>query len=375
MSRRIDRRAAARRGAITNAKAPPVPEASRTALPPQPAAAPTVRDDDAPFRRLQALLADDMAAVDALMAQRMQSDHTALIPQVAAHLIGAGGKRLRPLLTLAAARLCGGGGQAAVLLAAAVEFIHNATLLHDDVVDESGKRRGRPTANAAFGNKPSVLVGDFLFARSFQLMVETGDIRVLDALSNAAAVIVEGEVLQLAAANSLAGGEDVYFQVIRGKTAALFEAATRSGAMVAGGTAAQAQALAAYGDALGIAFQIADDILDYGRPGADIGKNAGEDFREGKATLPVLIAHAAAREAGDADALAFWSRVIERREQREGDLAQAMALMTRAGAMDRARARAEAHAARAVESLSAFPAGALRDALTDLAQFVVARGR
>jgi octaprenyl-diphosphate synthase len=326
---------------------------------------------DAPFLRLQALLAPEMARVDALMADRMRSAHTDLIAQVAAHLIGAGGKRLRPLLTLAAAKLCGYDGENHVRLAAAVEFIHNATLLHDDVVDESGKRRGRPTANNVFGNKPSVLVGDFLFARSFQLMVETGRIGVLDVLSNAAAVIVEGEVLQLTAANSLAGGEDVYFRVIRGKTAALFEAATQAGAMVADAPEGQATALAAYGDALGIAFQIADDLLDYGRPGADIGKNAGEDFREGKATLPVLLAF----QRADAAGAAFWRRVIEKRDQREGDLAEALARMAETGALADARDRALAHAARATAALDAFPDGPLKAALADIAEFVVARTR
>jgi octaprenyl-diphosphate synthase len=326
---------------------------------------------DAPFLRLQALLSDQLAQVDALMAARMRSDHTEMIAQVAAHLLGAGGKRLRPLLTLAAARLCGGGGENAVRLAAAVEFIHNATLLHDDVVDESGKRRGRPTANNVFGNKPSVLVGDFLFARSFQLMVETGRIGVLDVLSNAAAVIVEGEVLQLAAERDLSGGEDIYFKVIRGKTAALFEAATRAGAMVANASQAQIDALGVYGDALGIAFQIADDLLDYGRPGADIGKNAGEDFREGKATLPVLVAYARADDEGRA----FWRRVIEKRDQRDGDLAEALRRMSETGALAEARDRALAHAARATEALAAFPDGSMKTALADIADFVVARTR
>jgi octaprenyl-diphosphate synthase len=326
---------------------------------------------DAPFLRLQAQLGDELAQVDTLMMERMRSDHTEMIAQVAAHLLGAGGKRLRPLLTLAAARLCGGGGENAVRLAAAVEFIHNATLLHDDVVDESGKRRGRPTANNVFGNKPSVLVGDFLFARSFQLMVETGRIGVLDVLSNAAAVIVEGEVLQLAAANSLAGGEDVYFKVIRGKTAALFEAATQAGAMVADAPASQVAALAAYGDALGIAFQIADDLLDYGRPGADIGKNAGEDFREGKATLPVLLAF----QRSGADDRAFWRRVIEKRDQREGDLTTALRLMRDSGALADARDRALQYSERAADALAAFPDTPLRTALREIAEFVVARTR
>ncbi len=322
-----------------------------------------------PFERLAALVAADMARVDAEIAARMQSEHTALIPQVAAHLIGAGGKRLRPILTLAAARLCGHDGDAHVKLATAVEFIHNATLLHDDVVDESARRRGRPTANQVFGPKPSVLVGDFLFARSFQLMVETGSIAVLRILSDAAAVIVEGEVLQLAAARSLAGGEAVYLQVIRGKTAALFEAATRSGAVVAGADAQAEQALAAYGDALGLAFQIVDDLLDYSGAAETIGKTPGDDFREGKATLPVLLAHARA----DAEGRAFWARAIEGRDQREGDFETALRLMRETGALAGTRARAEAHAAAAKAALAGFPDTPLRRALADIADFVVAR--
>jgi octaprenyl-diphosphate synthase len=337
--------------------------------PAHPTPEPAVRAAEGPFERLAALVADDMARVNAEIAARMQSEHTALIPQVATHLIGAGGKRLRPILTLAAARLCGYRGDSHVKLATAVEFIHNATLLHDDVVDESERRRGRPTANQVFGPKPSVLVGDFLFARSFQLMVETGSIRVLDILSNAAAVIVEGEVLQLSASRSLEGGEPVYLQVIRGKTAALFEAATQSGAVVAGVGAAQERALAAYGDALGLAFQIVDDLIDYTGTAETIGKTPGDDFREGKATLPVLLAH----EAGDAAERAFWTRVIEGRDQRAGDFAEALALMDRRGALAATRARADGYAAQAKAALAAFPDAPLRRALSDIADFVVAR--
>jgi octaprenyl-diphosphate synthase len=321
------------------------------------------------FERLFALVAPEMAQVDALILERMDSAHTKLIPQVASHLIGAGGKRLRPILTLAAAKLCGYHGSAHLKLATAVEFIHNATLLHDDVVDDSERRRGRATANTVFGPKPSVLVGDFLFARSFQLMVETGSLDVLRILSDAAAVIVEGEVLQLAAARDMSGGEAVYYQVIRGKTAALFEAATRSGAMVAGADAAAVEALATYGDALGVAFQIVDDLLDYGGTSAALGKNAGDDFREGKATLPVLLAAAQA----DAEEAAFWRRVIERRDQQEGDLAHALDLMQRHGALAGTRARAEVEAARAKAALGVFPDSPLRRALEDIAGFVVAR--
>ncbi len=321
------------------------------------------------FERLQALVAEDMERVNAEIARRMHSEHTKLIPQVADYLIGAGGKRLRPILALAAARLCGYQGDKHVLVATSVEFIHNATLLHDDVVDESDLRRGKPAAHKAFGSKPSVLVGDFLFARAFQLMVATESVEVLGVVSAAAAVIIEGEVLQLTAANSLAGGEAVYFEVIRGKTAALFEAATRAGAMVADAPREQVEALGVYGDALGVAFQIADDLLDYGGASAALGKNAGDDFREGKATLPVLLAHARA----DAEEAAFWKRVIEKRDQREGDLERALEIMTRRGALADTRARALEQAQRARAALEAFPESEMCAALTDIVDFVVAR--
>ena len=321
------------------------------------------------FERLSALVAEDMVRVDALILERMDSRHTKLIPQVASHLIGAGGKRLRPILTLAAAGLCGYRGGDHVKVATAIEFIHNATLLHDDVVDESERRRGRATANSVFGSKPSVLVGDFLFARAFQLLVETGKMEVLRVVSDAAAVIVEGEVLQLAAANDLSGGEPVYLEVIRGKTAALFEAATHGGALVAGAGPEAVEALTLYGDALGIAFQIVDDLLDYGGVSAVLGKNAGDDFREGKATLPVLLAYARA----DADEADFWRRVIEKHEQTPDDLGRALDILHRRGALRDTRARAEAEADRARAALAVFPEGPLREALSDIAQFVVAR--
>ena len=227
----------------------------------------------------------------------MASQHAPRIPEVTAHLIGAGGKRLRPLLTLAAAHLCGYSGPFHIHLAATVEFIHTATLLHDDVVDKSAQRRGRPTANLLWDNKTSVLVGDYLFARSFQLMTETGSLRVLDILANASATIAEGEVLQLTAAQDLSTTEDVYLQVVRGKTAALFSAATEVGGEIAGATAAHTKALYQYGDALGICFQIVDDLLDY--QGSDAtGKNIGDDFRECKLTLPLIKAVAKADATG-----------------------------------------------------------------------------
>ncbi|KGJ16311.1 polyprenyl synthetase family protein [Paracoccus sanguinis] len=322
-----------------------------------------------PLDRLAAVLAPDMAAVNALIRTRMESRHAPRIPEVTAHLVEAGGKRVRPLLTLAAARLLGYEGSHHHLLAATVEFIHTATLLHDDVVDESRQRRGRPTANLLWDNKSSVLVGDYLFARSFQLMTETGSMRVMEILSNAAATIAEGEVLQLTAAQDLATTEDIYLQVVRGKTAALFSAATEVGGVIAGGTPAQVAALYDYGDALGIAFQIVDDILDYSGATETIGKNTGDDFRERKLTLPVIKAVARA----DADERAFWDRTIARGDQQDGDLEQALALLARHGAIEAARADALGWAARARTALEALPEGELRGLLSELADFVVAR--
>jgi octaprenyl-diphosphate synthase len=256
-----------------------------------------------------------------------------------------------------------------VRLAATVEFIHTATLLHDDVVDESAQRRGRPTANLLWDNKSSVLVGDYLFSRSFQLMVETGSLRVLDILSNASATIAEGEVLQLSAAQDLRTDEAIYMKVIRGKTAALFSAATEVGGVIAGAPEDQVQALFTYGDALGIAFQIVDDLLDYGGTSAVIGKNTGDDFRERKLTLPVIKAVAKA----SAEEREFWRRVIEKGDQRDGDLDYAMALLTRHGTMEATRDEALDWAAKAKDALTALPPHALRDMLSDLADYVVAR--
>jgi octaprenyl-diphosphate synthase len=324
-----------------------------------------------PHDRLAQALAGDMAAVNDVIRDRMASRHAPRIPQVTAHLVEAGGKRLRPMLTLAAARMLGYAGDHHVKLAATVEFIHTATLLHDDVVDESARRRGRPTANLLWDNKSSVLVGDYLFARSFQLMIETGSLRVLDILADASATIAEGEVLQLTAAQNLATDDAIYAQVIRGKTAALFAAACEVGGVVAGGTAAQVAALRTYGDALGMAFQIVDDLLDYGGTDAAIGKNTGDDFRERKVTLPVIKAVARA----DADERAFWERVIEKGDQRDGDLEQARAIMARHGAMAAARDDALGWAAAARGALDALPTHPLRDMLADLAAYVVARLR
>ncbi len=322
-----------------------------------------------PHERMQAALADDLAAVGVLIRDRMASKHAPRIPEVTAHLVEAGGKRVRPMLTLAAARLCGYVGDAHQKLAATVEFIHTATLLHDDVVDESEKRRGRPTANLLWDNKSSILVGDYLFARAFQLMVETGNLQVLNILSNASAVIAEGEVLQLTTAMNLATTEDIYLQVIRGKTAALFEAACEVGGVIAGRPEDQVRALATYGDGLGIAFQMVDDLLDWGGNTGAIGKNTGDDFRERKLTLPVIRAVARA----DADERAFWVRTIEKGDQRDGDLDQALALLTAHGTLEETRIEALGWAARSRAALDILPDHPLRDMMGDLADYVVAR--
>jgi octaprenyl-diphosphate synthase len=322
-----------------------------------------------PHERLAEALADEMTAVNALIREKMASEHAPRIPEVTAHLVEAGGKRLRPMLTLASAVMCGYPGPFHVHLAATVEFIHTATLLHDDVVDESEQRRGRPTANLLWDNQSSVLVGDYLFARSFQLMTETGNMRVLRILSDAAATIAEGEVLQLTAARNLATTEAIYLQVVRGKTAALFSAATEVGGVIAGAHEALVRALFDYGDALGIAFQIADDLLDYQGDAAATGKNVGDDFRERKLTLPVIKAVAQATE----EERAFWVRTIEKGRQEEGDLDEALRLMAKYRTLEATRDDANLWAAKARTAIGTLPAHPIRDMLHDLADYVVAR--
>ena len=329
-----------------------------------------VRDGEDALSRLAALVAEDMEDCNRVIVARMQSP-VELIPRLAAHLVAAGGKRIRPMLTIAAARLAGYRGRRHVNLAACVEFIHTATLLHDDVVDESELRRGQASANALFGNKASVLVGDFLFARAFSLMVEDGSLDVLRILSDASATISEGEVLQLTIQNDLSADEATYLQVIEGKTAALFAAAAEVGAVVAGRGAAEQAALRAYGHNLGVAFQLVDDALDYAADQAALGKTVGDDFREGKITLPVLLAHA----AGDEAERAFWHRTIEAREQRDGDLDHAIALLARHGAIAGTIARAREYASRALDGLAPFPDGPIRRALADVVEFCVSRAR
>src|SRR6185437_4555871 len=315
------------------------------------------------------LLKGDLERVNALIVARMHSP-VALIPQLAGHIVSAGGKRLRPMLTLASARLCGYRGDRHLALAAAVEFIHTATLLHDDVVDASDLRRGRDTANAVWGNKPAVLVGDFLFARSFQLMVDDGSLRVLEILSRTASVIAEGEVHQLMTANDTTTTEAAYLEVIEAKTAALFAAASRIGAVIAERPPAEEAAMEAFGRNLGIAYQLVDDMLDFSARQSEFGKSVGDDFRDGKITLPILIALA----RGDAEERAFWRRTLEDGDQGAGDLERAIRLVERRGALSETLARAISYADAAIAALAIFPDSPLRRALEGTAGFVTQRG-
>jgi octaprenyl-diphosphate synthase len=333
----------------------------------------SARDDDTKkpttLDRLTALLKSDLDRVNTLIIERMHSP-VALIPELAGHIVAAGGKRLRPMLTLATARMCGYRGDRHLALAAAVEFIHTATLLHDDVVDASDLRRGLATANAVWGNKASVLVGDFLFSRAFQLMVEDGSLKVLGILSEASAIIAEGEVLQLVTSNDTDTTEEAYLAVIQAKTAQLFAAASRIGAVLGDRPAVEEDALAAYGRNLGIAFQLVDDMLDYSARQAELGKTVGDDFREGKITLPVVLAW---RHAGDAER-AFWRRTLEDLDQQEGDLAHAIELMNRHGTLRATLERAGHYGEAARRSLVPFRDGPEKRALDEVVEFCLARG-
>lgn len=324
---------------------------------------------EAALDTLASLVADDITAVNQLIIQRMES-HVPLIPQLAGHIIAAGGKRLRPILTLATARLCGYEGQRQLKLAACVEFIHTATLLHDDVVDASDLRRGEPSANALFGNQPSVLVGDFLFSRAFQLMVEDGSIDVLRILSNASAIIAEGEVLQLTTTSDTATSEQAYLEVVRAKTAELFAAACRLGAVVNGRPASEEEALRTFGLNLGIAFQIADDVLDYAAESSRLGKTVGDDFREGKITLPVILAMHRGSEAERQ----FWHRTLDQRDQRDGDLTHAQDILHRHNTLRDAIERARHYGAIARDALGLFDDHPVKEALLDIIDFTVERG-
>ena len=317
---------------------------------------------------LLALVAPGLHAVNAVILDRMQSD-IPLIPELAGHLIAGGGKRLRPMLTLASAALLDYPGTRHHKLAAAVEFIHTATLLHDDVVDNSDLRRGRHTANLIWGNPASVLVGDFLFSRAFELMVEDGSLKVLRILSRASAVIAEGEVNQLTAQRQIRIGEDRYLAIIGAKTAALFAAACRIAAVVAERDEEAEEALDAYGRNLGIAFQLVDDAIDYVSDEAVMGKEVGDDFRDGKVTLPVILAYA----RGTAEERSFWEAAITGQRSSDADLAHAKALLDRHGAIADTLERARHYAQRAIDAIAVFPAGHARSAMEEAALFAVAR--
>jgi octaprenyl-diphosphate synthase len=317
---------------------------------------------------LSALVAGDMALVNKTILSRTGSD-VAMIPEVANHLISSGGKRLRPILTLATAGLCGYREEGHVKLAAAVEFMHTATLLHDDVVDESDLRRGKAAARVLWGNEASVLVGDFLLGQAFKMMVEVGSLPCLDVLSTAAAVIAEGEVMQLSAAKDTETSEDSYLAVIRAKTAALFAAACEVGPILAKRGKAEIEACRGYGANLGIAFQLIDDALDYGGSSAKLGKNVGDDFREGKITLPVVLSF----RRGTPTEREFWKRTLERGELAEGDLEIAFSTMKKHRAIEDTIERARHYGAMARDSLELFPASPWKYALLDAVEFAVQR--
>ena len=317
---------------------------------------------------LLALVANDMNGVNAVILDRMQSK-VMLIPELAGHLIAGGGKRMRPMLTLACASLLGYPGTRHHKLAAAVEFIHTATLLHDDVVDSSGMRRGKRTANLIWGNPASVLVGDFLFSRAFELMVEDGSLKVLRILSHASAVIAEGEVEQLTAQRQIETGEEQYLTIISSKTAALFAAACRVSPVVAEASEDAELALESFGKNLGIAFQLTDDVIDYASDVATMGKGVGDDFRDGKMTLPVILAYA----RGNEEERAFWRCAIGGDKTGDADLARAIGLLRSTGALADTVEHARHYGRRAIDALAMFPASKAKSALTETVEFAVAR--
>ena len=322
-----------------------------------------------PLDKIAGTLSADMEAVDSVIVENMQSS-VALIPQLAGYLIAAGGKRIRPLLTLASTAIYGGDMVRAHNLAAVVEFIHSATLLHDDVVDESKVRRGQDSAPQVFGNAASVLVGDYLFSRSFQMMVADGSLEILRVLSDASAIIAQGEVMQLSTANNLETSLDDYIEVVKAKTAALFAAGCEVGPMIAQADLDQARAMASYGMNLGIAFQIADDVLDYRSSREAMGKAVGDDFREGKMTAPVIFAV----QAASAEERDFWVRTVGRRDQVDGDLERALEVFEAHGAMDKTMALARMYADLAKQALEAVPEGELSAMLAGAADYAVERG-
>lgn len=318
------------------------------------------------FEPLLSLLQDQLSAVNTCLLQKMESP-VALIPEIAGYLISLGGKRLRPLLTIASAELCGYKGERHIHLAACVEFIHTATLLHDDVVDESTLRRGQQTANSLWNNKASVLVGDFLFSRAFELMVADGSLEVLDILSKASSAISEGEVLQLSMSHSLELTQETYLKIIESKTARLFSAATEVGAVVAKASDEERKALTQFGRALGIAFQLTDDILDYTANQGQLGKTIGDDFREGKVTIPLLLAYQKGREAP------FWEDMLAKETRDDDDLQKALSLLNESNVLIESKQMATIYVEEALACLTKFPPCPLKSALEELAHFSLHR--
>jgi len=314
------------------------------------------------------LTAADMGRVNALIIERTASE-VDMIPELSQHLINSGGKRIRPMLTVATGRMCGHRAEKHVTLAASVEFMHTATLLHDDVVDESDLRRGKIAARMLWGNEASVLVGDFLLGQAFKMMVEAGSLDALRILSSAAAVIAEGEVMQLATARRLTTTEDEYLAVIAAKTAALFAAAAEVGGVIADRPREELAALRSFGRNLGLAFQLTDDALDYSGDQAMLGKSVGDDFREGKITLPIVLAY----RRGSGTDRAFLERTLERGERGDSDLARAIEMMAQHKAIDDTFERARHYGAIAVDALGIFPASALRSALAHAVSFAINR--
>jgi octaprenyl-diphosphate synthase len=320
------------------------------------------------LERLNQLVAADMERVNATILARTGSEVT-MIPEVANHLISSGGKRLRPMLVLAMAKLAGYGGDGHIKLAAAVEFMHTATLLHDDVVDESDMRRGKLAARMLWGNEASVLVGDFLLGQAFKMMVEVGNLHALEILSSAASVIAEGEVMQLGASKNMATNEDEYLAVIRAKTAELFAAACEVGPALAGRGKSEIAACRSFGMNLGIAFQLIDDALDYGGKSAKLGKNVGDDFREGKITLPVVLSF----RRGNESERAFWTRTLAQGEVGDDDLEMAIALVTKHNAIEDTVGRARHYGAIATDALALVPPSEIKTALEETVEFCIAR--
>lgn len=326
------------------------------------------RDPNAGLKPLVELVHADMQSVNQIILDKAVSD-VELIPKLAAHLIDSGGKRLRPMLTIAAAKLCGYEAEGHIKLAASVEFMHTATLLHDDVVDESDLRRGRKTARLLWGNQASVLVGDYLLGQAFRMMVDVGSLEALGILSNAAAVIAEGEVMQLAAAKNTETTEDEYLAVINAKTAALFSAAAEVGGAIAERPATEKTALKSYGKNLGIAFQLIDDALDYSGDEESLGKSVGDDFHEGKITLPIVLSY----RRGSEDERTFWRRTLQDGDIKDGDLPHAIELMRKHGAIDATLERARHYGEIARDALAIFPESTTRSALLDVVAFCVNR--